>query len=608
MRLLLFLLLLSATITAQDTTVINIDFGSVPSAGNWNNVSRVNDGRVDDLITSEGRSSGLSILVYDAFGGINNSGTTMPDPGLDLPSTATEDSFFGSRDSFSNRREVTGGVLLEGLNPNKAYNLTLFASRLAGDNRETQYSVTGAGQSSHFLDVADNTNRSVIITDLRPSSNGNLLIQATTGPNNTNDFGFFYLGALRLSYEGQALGGPQEMSLLYPNGEEYWEIGKEPEIRWESKNIQDIFIEYSPDGGENWNIVDIVDARLNALPWTVPNTPSDNALIRMASDSLRIQSASSFAIAESEADDCHIVILGSSTAAGTGPTVRDSAWVWMYRDVLFQCDTRFRVTNLARGGFTTYNILPSGSAIPGNVSQSIDTARNVTKALSLEPDAIIINLPSNDAANAYPVADQLSNYAAIVEVLKPDSIPVWVCTPQPRNFSESRRDIQLELIDSTYAVFGERTIDFWTGLNTPDNGVSIEFDSGDGVHLNNAGHRILLDRVLEARIDSVLLADKGLITGVMQIDRALPHLSLHTNPVNDYLQTLLPQGLELRQLVISDSSGRMIPHPQFELRPGTSGIELGVNTSRLIKGHYTLRVIGHLNGKPWGAVANFIKG
>ncbi|MFT5667674.1 MAG: lysophospholipase L1-like esterase, partial [Vicingaceae bacterium] len=54
----------------------------------------------------------------------------------------------------------------------------------------------------------------------------------------------------------------------------------------------------------------------------------------------------------------HVVVLGSSTAAGTGPSSSDSAWVNRYRRHLQALNPQNVVTNLGVGGTTTYNIMP----------------------------------------------------------------------------------------------------------------------------------------------------------------------------------------------------------------------------------------------------------
>ncbi|MEO1448111.1 MAG: SGNH/GDSL hydrolase family protein, partial [Bacteroidota bacterium] len=102
----------------------------------------------------------------------------------------------------------------------------------------------------------------------------------------------------------------------------------------------------------------------------------------------------------------HIVVLGSSTAAGAGASPVDSAWVWRYRHYLQSINPANQVSNLAVGGFTSYRIMPTGFVPPAS-RPSPDTTHNITTALTLAPDAIIINLPSNDVSSGYTVAEQL---------------------------------------------------------------------------------------------------------------------------------------------------------------------------------------------------------
>jgi len=279
-------------------------------------------------------------------------------------------------------------------------------------------------------------------------------------------------------------------------------------------------------------------------------------LLRISADTITNTSQETFTINNADTASCHVVVLGSSTAAGTGPSSIDSAWVWLFRDTLFQNDTRFSITNIARGGFTTYNILPSGSTIPSNINQTIDTVRNITQALSLNPNAIIINLPSNDAANSYSVEDQLANYDLILAELDVLEIPYWIATPQPRNgFSDNQKQIQLDMRDSTFARFGEFAIDFWNGLEDGVNNVDSSFDSGDGVHLNNAGHSILLERVLQSQIPDFLLDNKDESTSNQQSIPYFP-LAVYPNPTSDFfkIENLEPPFA----LEIFDSQGSIL--------------------------------------------------
>ncbi len=55
--------------------------------------------------------------------------------------------------------------------------------------------------------------------------------------------------------------------------------------------------------------------------------------------------------------------------------------------------------------------------------------------------------------------------------------------------------IQFALKDSTYALFGDKTIDFWTISALKNGSINPVYNSGDGVHLNDEGHRLLFEEV-----------------------------------------------------------------------------------------------------------------
>ncbi|MDG1657241.1 MAG: SGNH/GDSL hydrolase family protein, partial [Crocinitomicaceae bacterium] len=162
-------------------------------------------------------------------------------------------------------------------------------------------------------------------------------------------------------------------------------------------------------------------------------------------------------------DSFKIVILGSSTAAGTGPSSPDSAWVNRYRDYLQSINPANDVINLAVGGYNTYRIMPT-SFIPPPSRPLPDPARNITAALALNPDAIIVNMPSNDVAAGYSYAEQIFNFDSIITVSGTGSVPIWICTTQPRNFSLAQQQLQWDLKDSIIALYSPNVIDFWSSI------------------------------------------------------------------------------------------------------------------------------------------------
>lgn len=207
----------------------------------------------------------------------------------------------------------------------------------------------------------------------------------------------------------------------------------------------------------------------------------------------------------SQSDPClasstyKIVVLGSSTAAGSGPSVPDSTWVNRYRNFLQDLNPGNEVINLAVGGYNTYRIMPTGF-IPPSSRPNPDVVRNITAALDEFPDAIIVNMPSNDVASNYTYTEQMFNLDTIVQIANAASVPIWICTTQPRNFSTAQAQLQWDLKDSILAQFSPYAIDFWTGIATPSNFIDPLYDSGDGVHLNDAGHNIMESRVIAADI------------------------------------------------------------------------------------------------------------
>lgn len=220
----------------------------------------------------------------------------------------------------------------------------------------------------------------------------------------------------------------------------------------------------------------------------------------------------------------HVVVIGSSTAAGAGPSVPDSTWVNRYRAYLQGINPQNQVTNLARGGTTTYQIMPSWFVAPTG-RPATDTSRNVTRALALQPDAIIINMPSNDVSSNFTLQEQMNNYQVMVATADSLSVPVWVCSTQPRNFgTAAQRGIQVAARDSIFAVYGVQSIDFWTGLATSTHFIDPLYDSGDGVHLNDAAHGILFSRVAQKALPN-LLADTTLTEDLVA-------LTLSNSPYN----------------------------------------------------------------------------
>ncbi len=204
-----------------------------------------------------------------------------------------------------------------------------------------------------------------------------------------------------------------------------------------------------------------------------------------------------------ENQSMHIVVLGSSTAAGAGPSSIDSAWVNRYRKHLQSINPLNQVTNLGVGGTTTYNIMPDWFS--DTTRPARNTTKNISQAVRLGADAVIINMPSNDASRGYVASEQLFNFRTIKSVADSFNIKLWVCTTQPRSFSAAKKLIQLEVKDSVLTQYGANAIDFWNGIADSNNDIKAIYNSGDNVHLNGLAHRELNQRVINELIPNHLI-------------------------------------------------------------------------------------------------------
>jgi len=209
------------------------------------------------------------------------------------------------------------------------------------------------------------------------------------------------------------------------------------------------------------------------------------------------------------------VIIGSSTAAGTGATVADSSWVGRFRNYVQELDTNAVVINLAVGGYTTYDVMPS-SFVPPAGRPAPKTNNNITYALSFKPTAIIINMPSNDAARGFTIAEQVSNFKVFADLAAQDSVPLWVTTTQPRNLGDPNGRTNLIIMrDSILTLFGPNGVNIFDEMAEEDGGLKSSYDIGDGIHVNNAGHKYIYDQIVGAGV-----LDSLITTSVKEIRRS----------------------------------------------------------------------------------------
>jgi lysophospholipase L1-like esterase len=364
-----------------------------------------------------------------------------------------------------------------------------------------------------------------------------------------------------------------------PNGNEFWQVGKSPSVTWESANLtSNVILEYSINNGSSWLPIATVSNASNSYQWSIPNTISLQCLVRAKSGTIEDLSNTVFEISD-DASSCNIVVLGSSTAQGTGATPIQNSWVNLYGSALFQKNTKLNIINLSYGGLTTYQILPNGTTLPNGVVETIDENRNITKALTYNPSAIIINMPSNDTAKGYSITSQLQNYAALNTAASNNSVQIWIATPQPRNFSTtSKIQTQIDVKDEILSIYTDKAIDFWNGIADVDGKILPNLDFGDGIHLNNDGHNILFNRVLNKNIGELTCLQGALNLTKTDINNIFD-LHVFPNPFKDFISLGFnsKSSGELKA-EFYDILGRKITNKQigFSFKTGNNAITIGL--------------------------------
>lgn len=188
-----------------------------------------------------------------------------------------------------------------------------------------------------------------------------------------------------------------------------------------------------------------------------------------------------------------VVVLGASTAQGLGASDLAHSWVSLFRGYLTGLNAGSTVTNLAVGGQTSYHLMPTGYVPPGG-RPTVNQSGNITAAIALNPDLIIVALGSNDVVDAYATSETHDNYAAIMAAADAAGIATWVTSITPRNLDANGRAALAVLRDWQLTTYAARSVDVWTTMANLDGTIATLYNADD-THPNNAGHRLIYSRV-----------------------------------------------------------------------------------------------------------------
>ncbi len=149
--------------------LIDLGRNTIATSGNWNNISSYTSGQLVGLIDDQGSSSDISLTITQQFRGRNTSGYSTAE--IPYPDTAKTDSF------YVRRSDAPAEILVSGLDTDKTYSFTFYASRETTNNRTTEYTINSETVS---LNAANNDTNTVSISNVNPETNGTLTLSITT--------------------------------------------------------------------------------------------------------------------------------------------------------------------------------------------------------------------------------------------------------------------------------------------------------------------------------------------------------------------------------------------------------------------------------------------
>ena len=181
------------------TGLIKINFAEYAYEGNdWNTITPAM--RTFTWITDVNYNiTGITLTNSNAFLGTNMNGPTYTTTNMLMPASVSQSCMWGyAAESFGNQKPKASCTLTLGhLNPNLRYDFTFFAARQdCRDWRETEFMLLGDKQYTDGMEAANNTSHTAAIKNVRPSADGNIILNVAPGKRNNSKNRFYYLNAM----------------------------------------------------------------------------------------------------------------------------------------------------------------------------------------------------------------------------------------------------------------------------------------------------------------------------------------------------------------------------------------------------------------------------
>lgn len=252
------------------------------------------------------------------------------------------------------------------------------------------------------------------------------------------------------------------------------------------------------------------------LPTSTANVTSSTTIYDGETETI---SWTKFRIPDYNKSGVKIYGLGSSTMSGlNGPTTSDSSFISRLRQYYVGRGLVDSVLNYGVDGGADLGIaFPTGYTSPFGLQSPLST-NNISKVLSTGGDnskkIVIINFPTNSLDGSITATQYAQALQILKDTLESYGIATYITTTQPRQDFNSTIEAKLKVVrDTIMNRFGDRALDFYTGLTVPGTTQMIPiYASSDSIHMTNAGHERFFQIVKEKNILKTLMTTASSIS------------------------------------------------------------------------------------------------